>query len=251
LNLKRECTTKQIALTICFGALYSVLSLVPITPIIGISGKAIALASVAAPVFGIILGPYLGAMATGLGGVMGSFTNLSFSPMSVVSGIVAACTAGLLIKGRRAECAFTYFSVLFVFAFYPLIGPIWLYPPLLWLQIVGFLLLVSPIMPSALKQINSESSPKLLPALFTVTIASALAGQIAGSLTYEALSWPVFLQDQSIWQGTWQAVAIVYPIERTIIALIAALIGVPLLRVLKSSTLISIVNEAAHPEKRS
>lgn len=243
--------TKRIALVVCFASLYFVLSLVPITPIIGVSGANIALASIVAPLFGIILGPYLGGSATFLGGVIGLFANPSFRAMSAVSGLVASITAGLLVTGKRTECAFAYFSALFIFAFYPLIGPAWLYPPLLWLQIVGLIILISPIISVALKQINSGSPSKMLPSLFIVAFTSALAGQIAGSLTYEITSWPIFLQNQLAWQATWQLVAIAYPIERTIIALITSIIAVPLLRILRMSNLISVLDEGVHQGKYS
>jgi hypothetical protein len=44
----------------------------------------------------------------------------------------------------------------------------------------------------------------------------------------------------SDWHGFWIALTAVYPLERITIAVVAALIGVPLYKVLKSTNLISV-----------
>jgi len=50
-------------------------------------------------------------------------------------------------------------------------------------------------------------------------------GQIAGSLTFEMLSWPTLIPDVNAWKAIWHAVTFLYPVERTIIALGAAFVG--------------------------
>jgi hypothetical protein len=184
---------------------------------------------------GILLGPYIGTLSAFLGGLIGIFFGY-FSPPSLVSGVFTVLCAGMLSVGRRSVCAFTYFSLIFLFGFYPFVGPVWLYPPLMWFQIAGFLILVSPLQSTASKNLNSGNKSKSLFAFFVTFLTSTLAGQIAGSLTFELLSWPVFIADLDAWKTNWQVITFLYPVERIIIALSAALIGTSLHRVLSFST---------------
>ena len=246
----RKLSAKDIALVICFTAIYVVFGFLPISPIIGLPGKNITAASVMAPVMGLILGPYVAVLSTVLGGGIGFFFG-SLSPPSFVSGVITALCAGLLYIGKRGACAFLYFSLLFLFGFYPFVGPVWLYPLLMWFQIIGFLILVSSLQSVALKNLNPARSSKLPFAIFMTSLTSTLAGQIAGSLTFEFLSWPIFIADTNAWRATWQILTFLYPAERTIIAVIAAFVGAALYKVLKSANLMTFLTRASSQEKRS
>jgi hypothetical protein len=135
---------------------------------------------------------------------------------------------------------FTYFSLLFLFGFYPFVGPVWLYPPLMWFQIAGFLILVSPLQSMVLKNLGSGNGSKTLFAFFVTCLTSTLAGQIAGSLTLEFLSWPIFIADVNAWRANWQLLTFLYPVERVIIALSASLIGAPVHKVLRSANIMPL-----------
>jgi hypothetical protein len=172
----------------------------------------------------MFLGPSIGALSTVVGGSIGFFLG-NFSLPSLVSGVVAAFFAGSLRDGKRSLCVFLYFSLLFFFGFYPFVGPVWLFPPLMWFQIVGLIILVSPIQPK-----NNSNG---FPSFFTVSLISTLAGQIAGSLTFELVSWPIFVADLNAWRTNWQLITLFYPIERLIIAFGSASIGTPIYKALK------------------
>jgi len=242
----KKLTAKDVALTVCFTALYANFCFWPAFPIIGLQSKAITLAAIMAPIIGIILGPYLGMVSTLLGGTIGFFA-CHFSPPSFVSGIVAAVFAGMIYMGKRSICAFTYFSLLFFFGFYPFIGPVWLYPPFMWFQIIGFLILVLPLQSMDLKNIrNPDDNLRLLPTFFAVSLTSTLAGQIAGSLTFELISWPIFMADVNAWTTAWQVITWIYPIERIIITLSATFIGAFLYKVLMFANLMPLFNRERH-----
>ncbi|MEM3695228.1 MAG: hypothetical protein QXJ11_04645 [Candidatus Bathyarchaeia archaeon] len=228
-------TTLDLTLTALFTALYAVLSFLPLSQVIGFFSKVITAANVAAPVIGMILGVYLGSISTLFGGIIALFFNPLFSPMGLAAGVVTALCAGLLYSRRRFACAFIYFSLLFMFAFYPLAGPVWLYPPLLWFQLVGFIILVSPIQSVALKNLNSDANIKALFSFFLIFLTATLAGQIAGSLIFEFISWPLTV-NTDVLKGIWQATTLIYPIERTLIAFGAALLGLPIHRILVSTS---------------
>lgn len=234
---KRRLTARNLALMTLFAALYGALSFLPLSQVIGLFSKAITAANLIAPVIGIFLGAYLGALSALFGGTIALFFNPYFSPMGLAAGAVTALCAGLLYSRRRFACAFIYFSLLFMFGFYPLIGPVWLYPPLPWFQLIVFIILVSPIQSMALKNLNSKANEKALFSFFITFLTATLAGQIAGSLVFELISWPL-TANLDVLKGIWQATTFIYPIERTLIALGAALLGLPAHRILVSMGLL-------------
>ncbi|MEM3760105.1 MAG: hypothetical protein QXZ02_03220 [Candidatus Bathyarchaeia archaeon] len=246
--LNKKPSAKNVALTVCFTALYAVFGFIPVSPIIGLPGKTITAAAIMAPIMGIMLGPYVGALSAILGGTIVSFAG-AFSPPSLVSGVVTALCSGMLYLRKRSLCAFTYFSLLFLFGFYPFVGPFWLYPPLMWFQIVGFLILISPLQFKAIRNLNSKSVSKLFQAFFVTSLTSTLAGQIAGSLVFEVLAWPIFMADINGWMATWQFLTFIYPVERVLIALMGTLIGTTLHKILKSANLTLLINTDAQQEK--
>jgi len=231
----RQLTTKDVALTVCFTALYAVLASIPIFQILGMPNRSITAAAVVAPIIGVLLGPYVGVLSTALGGTIGFF-NGSFSPPSFVSGVVTALCAGLLYKGKRIWCAMVYLLFLAVFSFYPYIGPAWLFPPSMWFQIVGFIILVSPLQTMATQNLKSDNNARFFFAFFIVSLVATLAGQISGSLTFMLIS-PVPADG---WLVLWQGLTFLYPVERIIIGLASALISAPLLKVLRKSNLESL-----------
>jgi len=227
-------TAKEVALTVCFTALYTYFCFVPAFPIVGLPNEAITLAAITAPIIGMILGSYLGMLSTLLGGMIGLFFPSPFSPPSFISGIVTAAFAGMLHTNKRNVFSLTYFLLLLLFGFYP-VGPVWLYPLFMWFQILGFLILISPLQSMALKNMRDpHNDSKLSFTLAIISLTSTLAGQIAGSLTYELVYSSLFDVD---WALIWRLLMWVYPIERTIITLIATFIGVILYKVLTSANL--------------
>jgi len=228
-------TAKDVALTVCFTALYTYFCFIPAFPIVGLPNEAITLAAITAPIIGMILGSYLGMLSALLGGMIGLFFAAPFSPPSFISGIVTTAFAGMLHTNKRNVFSLTYFLLLLLFGFYP-VGPVWLYPLFMWFQILGFLILISPLQSMALKNMrDSHNDSKLSFTLAIISLTSTLAGQIAGSLTFELVYSNLF--NVETWALNWRFLTWVYPIERTIITLIATFIGVFLYKVLMSANL--------------
>lgn len=227
--LGRKLHTKDITLAVTFTALYVVLSFLPISQIIGIPGQ-ITAATMIAPVIGIILGPYVGTLSTFLGGLVGLFSG-SFSLPGFVAGIPTPLCSGMICKGKRIVAALVYFLFFVALAFYPDIGPAYLFPVYTWLQIVGLVVLISPLQGVAVRNFDSGSPSRLIYAFFVTSLVSTLVGQIAGSLTFVV----VFMPNVNASLGIWIATALVYPIERIIIAIVATVIGTAAYTVLKSA----------------
>jgi len=101
--MKHSLSSREIAETATFAAISAiVIKIVPGIPIVGVSGAALNFNAALAPVYGLIIGPYLGFLAALFGGVVtaGSPFDLltSFAPA------VSALIAGLLTqKGIRND----------------------------------------------------------------------------------------------------------------------------------------------------
>lgn len=231
-------SARDVTLLTSFTALYVVLYALPVFPIIGLPGAAIPAADIMAPITGILIGPFLGALSAILGGLISFFIG-RFSIVSIFAISVTALYSGLLYTGKRKICIYLYILLLMTFGAYPHIGPFWLYPPLTWFQIIVLLILLSPLSSIAIERARTLIGYRRdFPHLFTMFLVSTMAGQIAGSLAFETIFWPAFIGEIEAWRGIWRAVMWVYPIERIIISLLATIIGIPLFRALKSAKLI-------------
>ena len=223
--------TKNLALAGVFAALYSVFTVVPIFPILGASsGARIALASIAAPLIGLILGPFTGTLAVSIGGLLGwAFQPQSgaFSFLSFLPGAVSAFSSGLLFKRKRAPLFALYLSLFSILAFYPNVGPMWLYPYFLWFQLIGLLLLASPLTSAAMDFTHEKTKPwRLGLGVGIIFLVSILVGQIAGTVLYESMYVPT--------TGLWEMLTYTYPVERGLMALIATIIGTPVIEAVRA-----------------
>jgi len=235
MSFKRKLEAKDVSLTIVFAALYAVLSFLPLFQIAGFF-KFITVATIIAPIIGILLGAYLGLVSTSIGGTISLFVNQSFSLPSLAAGAVAALCSGLLHKGKKGFCVVIYLSLLIIFGFNPFIGAFLLYPLVTWFLIIGFIILVSPLQSYASKSFSSNSNSRLFFAFFVTSLTSTLASQIAGTLGFEILT-----PDANFWKETiWPITTVLYPIERTVIAAAAAVIGVLLYKALKLANIMPL-----------
>jgi hypothetical protein len=204
--------------------------------IVGLFGKAITAATIIAPLIGIILGSYRGVISTLFGGIISLSFNPAFSYPSFFAGVATALCAGLLCTNRRIPCSVVYSLLLLLFGFFPSVGPVWLYLPMIWFQILGLLILISPLQSFASKNFESDDNSRLFYAFFVTSLSSTLAGQIAGSLVFETMV------DASFLKAYWVSLTFLYPLERIAIAIIVALVGVPLLKALRSANFMPFLN---------
>ncbi len=194
------------------------------------------MATILAPILGILLGPYIGFAAASIGGFTAwTITQTgAFSFASFIPGATSAFAAGLLTNNKRAICIALYLLFLVPMAFFPIIGPVWLFPLYLWFQLIGLFVLVSPASTKAWKFIHDNHADRLTLGILPIALISALIGQAAGGLLFELFFYPVYPQIE-FWQiAQWQLLTVVYPLERGIVTVLATLIGTPLIRAVQS-----------------
>jgi hypothetical protein len=90
-------TARDVAYVAIFAALsVVVIKVIPGFPIFGLSGSQIKFDAAIAPIYGLIMGPYLGFLAAFLGGIV--LANSWFSVLTSFSPAVSALVAGLLTQ---------------------------------------------------------------------------------------------------------------------------------------------------------
>jgi ECF transporter S component (folate family) len=126
--MRLKVTTKQIALMAIFAALFYVLSFIaPIQiPVPTIGTMAISLAALIATIFGIILGPYLGAAAALLGSTV-SWALTGMSPFGlpfILAPVLNALVSGFIFY-KKWKWGFLVFAIMIVvFLFTPPVTPL-------------------------------------------------------------------------------------------------------------------------------
>ncbi|MDH5448580.1 MAG: ECF transporter S component [Candidatus Bathyarchaeota archaeon] len=229
-------STKNITLTVVFASFYTVFSSWNLFPLVGGQGSFIQAGVVMAPLVGIILGPWLGIFSIAIGGAIGALMSQTgpFGLFSFVPHVAAALCAGLLCNNKRWFCSVLYLILLLVFAFYPVVGPAWLWPPFLWLHVAGLVFVFSPLQ-SRVDEFLRENGDAFKLAFgvgITVFIAT-LFGHVVGSLMFEVFYWPSFISEVSAWKADWQLIMWLYPVERLLIAVVSTFIGAGLLKALR------------------
>ncbi|UCH32716.1 MAG: hypothetical protein JSV05_04915 [Candidatus Bathyarchaeota archaeon] len=230
-------STRNIALIIVFSSLYMVFSSWNLFPLVGGQGGFIKAGVVMAPLLGIILGSWLSILAITVGGIIGAFL-MPLGPFGIISffpHLASALCAGLLHEKKRGFCGIAYSFALVVFAFFPVVGPAWLWPSFLWLHICALVFYFAPLQ-WKVRSVLRDYSYKFALAfeLGAMFFFASLFGHVVGSLMYELVYWPILIPEVSVWRANWELLTWLYPIERVIIAVTATLIGVALIKALRA-----------------
>ena len=123
-------TSKGIAAIAVFAAFHTVLSALPYTIAIGVSGS-ITLGVISAPLVGILLGPLSGGIAVMIGSIIGMFINPAgaiFGALSFLPATIGAFSAGFMITKRGYISAAMIVAALFLFFCHPFGQEAMVYP---------------------------------------------------------------------------------------------------------------------------
>ena len=234
-------TTRNVALMAIFAALYFVLSLItPFVPAIGVPEIKISLEALIATLFGLILGPYLGAMAAFLGALIGwIFTGMFPSNLPFLfSPPLNALVSGLIFY-RKWKLGFAILAALIIaFLFTPPAQPLteyWYIAVAVLFDKVIALLLILPLVKFA-RQISIGKAAAFYFILafignevdnmwgsFIFATPMVYGSPFFGGLTVEVV------------RGLFLISPFAYPAIRLVQAFIAMLIAVPLMQTLKGT----------------
>jgi hypothetical protein len=245
---------RLVPLAATFAAVYAILRLMPIFVMIGGSGRVFSTTEFVAPLLGIILGPYVGSVA----GVIGTFLGIMFTGRMNFFGLdflpitVNAAVLGLLMRRRIIPAIVLYSALIVLFFDHPstlhfvsvsFLGNTILVP-FIWLHIITWILLVSPLSKKSVEWILGVSEKKRVTAACILSLIGTTAQQLTGTLLFASMAVPLMGMTPKALEATWTAVFYTYPIERLAIILpVATVVTAAVVRTVQSTRLFKMPNQ--------
>jgi hypothetical protein len=223
---------RVVPLAATFAAVYALLRLMPIFVMIGGSGRVFSTTEFAAPLLGIVLGPYVGSIA----GVIGTFLGImltgrmNFFGFDFLPIMMNAAILGLLMRRRRIPAIVLYSALIVLFFTHP--STLHFVPvsflgstvsiPFIWLHIITWILLISPLSMKSIEWLSGASEKKRVAAACILSLIGTTAQHLSGTLLFASMAVPLMGMTPTTLNATWTAVFYTYPIERLAVILPAA-----------------------------
>ncbi|MDJ0601880.1 MAG: hypothetical protein QNJ37_23945 [Crocosphaera sp.] len=212
---------------VVMSAVVTVLAFIPFSITIG-SGGIFPLSQGIFPLLGWVLGPVGGALASGIGTLMGVFLaphTAGIPPVSIFGAMIASFTAGCMVIGKQRKYWWFILTIFFVVAFYLYTSRAMNNGVSLSVIIKGsfidwsaLLLFILPTRTLFARWINSQNLRFVWSGLFlgSWTVAGVCHLSIS-VITYTMFNWP---------EEVWIFLIPIMPLENLVRALVGAFIGV-------------------------
>jgi hypothetical protein len=235
-NLNRN--TKAIAAIAIFSALYAALRIIPTVPMIG-TGATFHLSDILAPLYGILLGPYIGGTSIIIGtfAAIGLGTPAPFFGLDFLPAFVVAVSLGFLVRRKWLPVVILNILLLVGYAINPLTSnfintPIG-YVPYLWMHILAFIVLISPLGRKAGQWVKSAKTTTITAGFAILAFIGTMMQHLTGGILYEVILGQITRSVTADgFAATWNIVFYIYPWERLALIIGAVLVGVPVTKVL-------------------
>jgi len=235
-NLNKN--TKAIAATAIFAALYAVVKLIPLGPMIGLSGP-FSVADCLVPIYAILLGPYVGGASVILGTFLsfGFGRPVNFLGLDFLPAFINVVAIGLIMKKKWIPAIILNVALLAIFIVNPLttlfIGSV----PFFWLHIVALAVLISPLGYKAPDWIKTLKPAYIAVGLAILAFVGTMMQHLTGNILTEVVSTQLIgaITPQTLTTIIWPASFVVYPVERTLLVILSVVIGVPMIKALKTT----------------
>jgi len=239
---------RRIAITATFGVLYLIFRMIPTFPMIGVSGAVFSTSDMIAPLYGIILGPYIGALSI----VLGTFIAIAlgrpivFLGLDFLPAMMNALVVGFLVKRKWLLSAILFIIPFLLFLAHPytmLLVPIsdpnsgmTYYVPFAWAHFIALIALISPLSRKATNWATGASISRLFPGFVVLSFIGTFAQHLTGNLLFETiLGMYLGIIKPESFSLIWSAIFWVYPVERTVIVVVATIFGTALIRALRAA----------------
>ncbi len=234
-------TSRQAALVGIMAAVYYVLLWLPGIPCIGIPQVKMQVGASFAPIMGIILGPYLGALAAFIGDVIKSVTPPSiYSIPFILCPVLSALNAGFIVRGYWRRALAVLGGILIASMFTPVFNPVTRYWKVYLLAFFDKMIALAliPVVAVILKRVfeeKSKTSRLSYIALFLALFIGIASDKAFGCFSF---SLPIVYKDvfgvpnASVARGLFTVSPFIYPIEYVLETILAYFIAIPLLKIL-------------------
>jgi MFS family permease len=228
LRLKRR--TSLVAAASLFAALYAVLGAVPVSKLVLGSGNFLTASNFVTPLAGMVFGPLVGGCSALLGDLLDAYAGVisgSTGASVIAADLATVATAGLAYSGRWRWALALPAAVIALYWADPISVLFVGWVPFTWLHMVSLV----PFAAALLLQRSGRMS-RLNPAfVVSVTFASLLCGQLAGTLVGQELSVRIYhTLSLQAWRGLVPLFFPLYPVERALFTVVGSAVSLPVLR---------------------
>ncbi|MGC8832114.1 MAG: 5-formyltetrahydrofolate cyclo-ligase [Thermoproteota archaeon] len=234
-------STRKLAASSLFTALFFVLRAIPTFPIIGVSGGRFTVSDMLPAFYGALLGPINGAVVVLLGTVLGFMVNPpKFLFLDFLPPMVNVLIAGFLWRRKILLSLSIYFSALIAFVTGPftlllvnislLGGEVAL--PFHWLHFTAVPVSLALAELGVKKKGASAVWRRFLGCVFLGTMGQ----HSVGSTLFEYVYGYTGMLNREGFFATWYTVFWIYPVERVLLVLASTMIGAPLILALDRIT---------------
>jgi len=237
--------TRALMFIASFAALYGILRLVPIFAWIAGQGRVFTATEFVVSLYGIFLGPYVGSASA----IAGTFLGIAFTGRTTFFGLdfipaaMNTLTLGFLMKRRRVVSVSLFTGMLVLFVFHPYTPKVISIPnsgiafPFIWLHLLAFALLISPLSGRAVAWVTGPSTAPMIPALLILSLIGTMAQHLAGNLLFASMATTVMGITPNALGFSWQGIFLVYPIERGVIVGVTTIVGAAVIKALRAAGL--------------
>jgi uncharacterized membrane protein len=237
MNMVVGLTGWKIALTVCMAALYVALSYLPGFPVVGVPGAEIELVSGVVPIFGFILGPWFGALAS----LLGAFVSrvligaILFGWLTLPTTPLSAFVAGSLVKPRFRkikgwQVSALILAVLISFWYLSWVGRAMPYFVFLhWTALIVVLFFRHRFV----EYFTGESRKNLNVCVTLGSFVSVMTAHLCGTLIFILSVELVILRVSNLAFLFFSLIPIV-TVERLILTIFASAVGVPVISAIRS-----------------
>jgi len=216
--------TKLIALVSTFAALDIVLAVIPLIPY----GPSAAV--LIKPSEGIFLGPWGGALAAIVGGIVSNVVWPSTAVLGLITwipGVVGAFTAGALLKGRWKLVAVTFGAVLVGFMAHPSGPAVFLYANWDKLVALGLVYPASLLVVRGMR--NRESVKAMMPTIGLISLIATEIDGATGNLIFLLEAEPIFGLTGEMLPPLFIPYTFLDPAVRVLVGVVCGLVLTPVL----------------------
>jgi len=242
---KPQSRARSLMLIATLAVVYTVLRIIPTFPLVGVPGSRFSASDFVASMYGVILGPYSSTFCIILGTIIGFFAGRPpiFYGLDFMPAAINALVVGLIVRGRRGYAALLYLLLLVLFLahpYAPILTEVTVFRsqnsvmfPFVWLHVAGVIVLASPAGSRLAKLIAAKSIRLTTIGFSPLSLIGTLAQHLTGNLLYASMILPLLSEQARA--ANWALIFWLYPVERITIVVLSTVVGVPIIRSIRSS----------------
>jgi hypothetical protein len=184
----------------------------------------------------LVTGPWSGVLSVLVGTILAyPLSGTSFLGLDFLPGVVNVLVAGLILQKHHRIAQVIYAVVLLVFVASPyslLFG--YGLVPFAWLHIVGLVVVLSPVAGRIPSWVD-HGGRRQMAAIAALAFVGTMVQHLTGGLLYEFTLGVVLGNSIEFLKKSWQIIFWLYPTERLLIAAVATILSLALVRSIKRS----------------